>query len=262
MKWFRDRGGELSAIESALRAERPRLEAGLEREIADRVGGPRARGTGRPVLALLMTTGAAAAFLSFGGVGYAVDAVNTAVGGGSSGQTASDDQYGGQCVEYVNPHGQTIPPAGLTPPGTNPKGGENPDGFYQVGDPSNPNSEVFVIDLGSGTEFGPYPAGRPSSTRRLRARRRASRRSAARTARPAPSPFTSPAPVTSRSCRATPRRPAWYLHLRSESVGSLAGSGREGRPQGGPPGLGCDSRPVGTYSWDEAAGGTTTTTAG
>ena len=24
-------------------------------------------------------------------------------------------------------------PPGLTPPGTNPKGGENPDGFYQVG---------------------------------------------------------------------------------------------------------------------------------
>ena len=81
-----------------------------------------------------MTTGAAAAFLSFGGVGYAVDAVKTAVYGGSSGQTASDDQYGGPCTEYVNPHGQTIPPAGLTPPGTNPNGGENPDGFYQVGD--------------------------------------------------------------------------------------------------------------------------------
>ena len=110
------------------------------------------------MLALLMTTGATAAFLSFGGVGYAVDAVNTAVGGGSSGQTASDDQYGGQCVEYVNPHGQTIPPAGLTPPGTNPKGGENPDGFYQIGDPSDA-ADVFVIDLGSGTAFGPYPGG-------------------------------------------------------------------------------------------------------
>jgi hypothetical protein len=158
MKWFRDRGGELSAIESALRAARPRPDAGLEREIADRVGASRARRGGRPVLALLMTTGAAAAFLSFGGVGYAVDAVNTAVSGGNSGQTASDDQYGGQCVEYVNPHGQTIPPAGLTPPGTNPNGGENPDGFYQVGDPTNP-TEVFVIDLGSGTTFGPYPAG-------------------------------------------------------------------------------------------------------
>jgi hypothetical protein len=158
MKWFRDRGGALSAIESALRAERPRLDAEVEREIADRVGAPRARGAGRPVLALLMTTGATAAFLSFGGVGYAVDAVNTAVGGGSSGQTASDDQYGGECVEYVNPHGQTIPPAGLTPPGTNPNGGENPDGFYRVGDPTNP-TEVFVIDLGSGITFGPYPAG-------------------------------------------------------------------------------------------------------
>jgi hypothetical protein len=158
MRWFRDRGGELSAIESALRAERPRLDAEVEREIAGSVGPPRARGGGRPVLALLMTTGATAAFLSFGGVGYAVDAVNTAVGGGSSGQTASDDQYGGECVEYVNPHGKTIPPAGLTPPGTNPKGGENPDGFYQVGDPTNP-TEVFVIDLGSGITFGPYPAG-------------------------------------------------------------------------------------------------------
>jgi hypothetical protein len=157
MKWFRDRGGELSAIEAALRAERPRPGAGLEREIAERVGGPRARGTGRPVLALLMTTGAAAAFLSFGGVGYAVDAVNTAAGGGSSGQTASDDEYGGQCVEYVNPHGKTIPPAGLTPPGTNPKGGENPDGFYQVGDPS--GGAVLVKDLGSGQIFGPYPGG-------------------------------------------------------------------------------------------------------
>jgi hypothetical protein len=158
MKWFPDRGGEFSAIEAALRAERPRPDADLEREIADRVGAPRARGGGRPVLALLMTTAAAAAFLSFGGVGYAVDAVNTAVGGSSSGQTASDDQYGGQCVEYVNPHGQTIPPAGLTPPGTNPNGGENPDGFYQIGDSSN-TADVFVTDLGSGITFGPYPAG-------------------------------------------------------------------------------------------------------
>jgi hypothetical protein len=156
MKWFRDRGGELSAIESALRAERPRLDAEAEREIAGRVGAPRARGGGRPVLALLMTTGATAAFLSFGGVGYAVDAVNTAVGG-SSGQTASDDQYGGACVEYVNPHGKTIPPAGLTPPGTNPKGGENPDDFYQIGDSS--GGDVIVKDLGSGLTFGPYPGG-------------------------------------------------------------------------------------------------------
>ena len=175
-----------------------------------------------------MTTGAAAAFLSFGGVGYAVDAVNTAVGGGSGGQTASDDQYGGQCVEYVNPHGQTIPPAGLTPPGTNPKGGENPDGFYQIGDPSNP-TEVFVIDLGSGTEVRPVPgAGRPSSTRRLRARRRASRRSAARTARPAPSLVhitgTGDFKIVQGDSDA---RPASYLHLRSDP--SAASPARVGR---------------------------------
>ena len=34
MKWFRDRGGELSAIEATLRAERPRPDAELERDIA------------------------------------------------------------------------------------------------------------------------------------------------------------------------------------------------------------------------------------
>jgi len=110
----------------------------------------------RPVLALLLTTGAAAAFLGFGGVGYAVDAVSTAVGG--SGPTASEDQYGGPCTEYVNPHGQTIPPAGLTPPGTNPNGGENPDGFYQIGTAAS-DDLVYVIDLGSGVTFGPYPGG-------------------------------------------------------------------------------------------------------
>jgi hypothetical protein len=156
MKWFRDRGGEFSAIEGALRAGRPRPDAKFEREIAQRVGGPKAERGARPVLALLMTVGAAAAFLSFGGVGYAVNAVNTAVGGGSP-QIASDDEYGGQCVEYVNPHGKTIPPAGLTPPGTNPKGGENPDGFYQIGNSG--GGDVIVKDLGSGITFGPYPGG-------------------------------------------------------------------------------------------------------
>ena len=85
-----------------------------------------------------------------------VDAVQTVVSGGGT-QTASDDEYGGPCVEYVNPHGQTIPPAGLTPPGTNPKGGENPDGFYQVG--ATGGGDVIVIDLGSGTQFGPFTGG-------------------------------------------------------------------------------------------------------
>jgi len=157
MKWFRDRGGELSAIEATLRAERARPDAGLEREIAERVGESRARRGGRPVFALLLTGATAALFLSFGGVGYAVDAVQTVVSGGGGTQTASDDEYGGPCVEYVNPHGQTIPPAGLTPPGTNPKGGENPDGFYQIGNTG--GVQVWVKDLGSGTVFGPFDGG-------------------------------------------------------------------------------------------------------
>jgi hypothetical protein len=155
MARFRDRDGELSALEAALRDGRPQPDAGLERDIAASVGGTTARRGARPALALLLTTGAAAAFLSFGGVGYAVDVVNTATGGGSG--TASQDEYAGGCVEYVNPHGQTIPPAGLTPPGTNPKGGENPDGFYQVGNSG--GGDVIVIDLGSGTQFGPFPGG-------------------------------------------------------------------------------------------------------
>ena len=155
MARFRDRDGELSALEAALRNGRPQPGAGLERDIAQSVGAPTGRRGARPALALLLTTGAAAAFLSFGGVGYAVDAVNTATGGGSG--TASQDEYAGGCVEYVNPHGKVIPPAGLTPPGTNPKGGENPDGFYQVGNTG--GGDVLVIDLGSGTVFGPYPGG-------------------------------------------------------------------------------------------------------
>ena len=157
MARFRDRDGELSALEAALREGRPQPGASLEREIAGQVSGPTGRRGARPALALLMTVGATAAFLSFGGVGYAVKAVNTAVSGGST-QTASEDQYGGGCVEYVNPHGQNIPPAGLTSPGTNPKGGENPDGFYLIGNTSS-SAPVFVTDLGSGTTFGPYPAG-------------------------------------------------------------------------------------------------------
>ena len=67
MKRFRGRG-EFSALEAALRADRPRPGDDLERDIAERVGGPRARRGARPALALLMTTAGAAAFLGFGGV--------------------------------------------------------------------------------------------------------------------------------------------------------------------------------------------------
>ena len=66
------------------------------------------------------------------------------------------------CVESVNPHGQTTPPAGSTTlPGA--KGGQNEDGFYQLlaTDDVWPASslEIFVTDTGSGTVFGPYAVG-------------------------------------------------------------------------------------------------------
>jgi hypothetical protein len=63
------------------------------------------------------------------------------------------------CLETTNPHGQKIPPAGTTLPGT--KGGQNPDGFYAVvaADLSDPNPLVYVVDTGSGTVFGPYASG-------------------------------------------------------------------------------------------------------
>jgi len=63
-----------------------------------------------------------------------------------------------QCVETVNPHGQNIPPAGLTTsPGTNPNSGQNDDGFYLIS--SDVGTDVFVVDLGSGTVFGPFASG-------------------------------------------------------------------------------------------------------
>jgi len=102
-----------------------------------------------------VTAGVLAALAGLGGVGYALNAAHHAVGG-TLASTPAGDEYGA-CTEYVNPHGQTIPPAGLTPPGTNPNGGENPDGFYQVG--STTGGDVTVTDLGSGTVFGPYPGG-------------------------------------------------------------------------------------------------------
>jgi hypothetical protein len=62
------------------------------------------------------------------------------------------------CIETTNPHGKTIPPAGQTSPGTNPKSGQNPDGFYLIGTTSGEDS-VFVEDGGSGTIFGPFAPG-------------------------------------------------------------------------------------------------------
>jgi len=156
MAGFWSRGGEFSALEARLRASRPQPGAELERMIGERVG-RRSPYRGRALLAVVLTAGVFGAMASFGGVGYAVSSVTGAVGP-ANGSTPSGDQYGpGPCTEYVNPHGKTIPPAGLTPPGTNPKGGENPDGFYQVG--SGTSGKVYVVDLGSNTTFGPFDGG-------------------------------------------------------------------------------------------------------
>ena len=57
------------------------------------------------------------------------------------------------CTETTNPHGQTVPPAGSTTlPG--PNGGQNEDGFYLLSTDS--GVDVFVLDTGSGTVFGPF----------------------------------------------------------------------------------------------------------
>jgi len=70
------------------------------------------------------------------------------------------------CRETVNPHGKRVPPAGSTTlPG--PKGGQNEDGFYELLAkdvappplPPDPDPEIFVVDTGSGTLFGPFASG-------------------------------------------------------------------------------------------------------
>ena len=68
------------------------------------------------------------------------------------------------CVETVNPSGNKTPPAGTTtPPGTSTNGPLNPDEYYQLNATDDvwpaASLQVFVIDTGSGTVFGPYPVG-------------------------------------------------------------------------------------------------------
>jgi hypothetical protein len=59
------------------------------------------------------------------------------------------------CTETVNPHGQTVPPAGSTTlPG--PNGGINDDGFYVVG--TDFGTDVTLRDT-DGNVFGVFPSG-------------------------------------------------------------------------------------------------------
>lgn len=59
------------------------------------------------------------------------------------------------CPATVNPAGDNIPRAGEKSPG------QNEDGFYRLIaiDAVDPNPQIFVVDGGTGTVFGPYPSG-------------------------------------------------------------------------------------------------------
>jgi hypothetical protein len=145
-------------LEDVLRGASPQPSDEFASRFGDRVErATRRRHSGhRTLLATVFTTVAFGALAGLGGVGYALDAVDEAVNGASARVTPASVQYAsGTCVESVNPHGQTIPPAGQTPPGNGP--GQNEDGFYEIG--SDGSGDVVVTDLGSGTVFGPYPSG-------------------------------------------------------------------------------------------------------
>src|SRR5690242_4711679 len=147
-------------MERDLRDRRSSLERGVEDDLVSRIAPMHRRGRGgyRAALAVAATTAVFAALAATGGVSYAVNQAQSAVGGSSSVTSSSETQYGeGSCVEYVNPHGQNIPPAGQTLPGNNPHAGQNDDGFYQIG--SSTNGDVVVIDTATGHVFGPYPSG-------------------------------------------------------------------------------------------------------
>lgn len=61
------------------------------------------------------------------------------------------------CTESVNPAGKKIPPAGSTTlPG--PKGGQNEDGFYELGS-VDAEAMVFVSNASGSAVFGPFPSG-------------------------------------------------------------------------------------------------------
>lgn len=68
---------------------------------------------------------------------------------------------GVKCIESVNPHGRTVPPAGKTTlPG--PRGGQNEDGFYQLlaEDNCDPEPDIYVSYVGADPMlFGPFMSG-------------------------------------------------------------------------------------------------------
>jgi len=62
------------------------------------------------------------------------------------------------CTEIYNPHGENVPPAGSTTlPG--PRGGENEDGFYQVGALSGDTVGPAILSDGCGDGFSGHVYG-------------------------------------------------------------------------------------------------------
>ena len=62
------------------------------------------------------------------------------------------------CTETTNPSGGNVPRAGSNLPNHK---GQNEDGFYELTatDAVDPDPEIFVMDGGSGTVFGPFASG-------------------------------------------------------------------------------------------------------
>ena len=177
-----------------------------------------------------MTTGMAAAFFSFGGVGYAVHAVQTAVTG-SGGQTASDDQYAFAAHRVREPARADHPAGRPHAAGHEPQGRREPRRLLP--DREHGRRRRAGHRPGSGTAFGPYPGGTaikytqaPGKTpneKKYSQHQRPGRR------RLDPHHGHGRLRRSSRWAAAR-RRPAWYLHLRSDS--SAASPARGG---GGPP---------------------------
>ena len=61
-----------------------------------------------------------------------------------------------ECEEWVNPHGENVPPAGWsTEPGTNPNSGKNPDGFYRIKSITQPGEiEIYFSYVGGTDDWG------------------------------------------------------------------------------------------------------------
>ncbi len=79
-------------------------------------------------------------------------------------RSPGDEPPQAACIETVNPHGKTVPPAGSTTlPGA--KGGQNEDGFYLLLASQDKDKDllgsprVWVEDTGSGKVFGPFKSG-------------------------------------------------------------------------------------------------------